>query len=381
MTRLKDIKNSRRRRVSGKQKNGLGCLGCFGIIWMLFVLGFDGFIGYGFWRTYDARARFLTTPGVVTGSEIERSSGSDGTTYEAKIEYEFELGGTSYTGDRHSFFSFGTSSSEHASEVVRRYPVGKRVTVYYDPGEPEQSVLEVDTRSFPWFAIIFLTPFHCIGIGFVVGGVLQVVQRRRLGEDHAALTGLVVSKHERPGERRLVLADAHWAGWVIFVFVLGVTSFIAVFVVALGFGVDASLRLVLGVWSGCVSAALLWATIARLKRGGTQRHLEIDWNTGRFTRKPDSIGIQIGNVRTIRLESRDTGTQVNKQPWLTHTLWAIDDGGGEHLLLVAKGYASRGNELRDWFAARFEAASEGSADEDTPSMLVVSEVEINRTNS
>ncbi len=174
MTRLKDIKNSRRRRVSGKQKNGLGCLGCFGIIWMLFVLGFDGFIGYGFWRTYDARARFLTTPGVVTGSEIERSSGSDGTTYEAKIEYEFELGGTSYTGDRHSFFSFGTSSSEHASEVVRRYPVGKRVTVYYDPGEPEQSVLEVDTRSFPWFAIIFLTPFHCIGIGFLVGALYSV---------------------------------------------------------------------------------------------------------------------------------------------------------------------------------------------------------------
>ncbi len=377
MTRLKDIKNSRRRRVSGKQKNGLGCLGCFGIIWMLFVLGFDGFIGYGFWRTYDARARFLTTPGVVTGSEIERSSSSDGTTYAANIEYEFELGGTSYTGDRHSFFSFGTSSSEHASEVVRRYPVGKRVTVYYDPGEPEQSVLEIDTRSFPAVAILFLTPFHCIGIGFLFGGVAEVVRRRQLGEDAEALSGLVVKRHKE----RLVLEDAHWRGWMVFLMVLGITSFIAVFVVAFGLGVDTGLRGVLAIWGGCVSLAMIVPTINRLRRVGKHTRLVIDWSAGRFTRKPDSIGVEIADIRTIRLTAEDTGTKVNEQPWLRHTITAIDDSGREHLLVVAKGYGERGNALRDWFAARFEAVGEGEAEEETPNMAVVSEVEIHRTNS
>jgi hypothetical protein len=317
---------------------------------------------------------------VVTGSEIERSSGSDGTTYEAKIEYEFELGGTSYTGDRHSFFSFGTSSSEHASEVVRRYPVGKRVTVYYDPGEPEQSVLEVDTRSFPWFAIIFLTPFHCIGIRFFGGDMARALRMRKLGDD-AALVGLIHTRTDRHGERRLVLEDAHWRGWVVFVTVLGVSSFIAVFVVAFGLGVDIGLRGVLGIWGGCVSLAMIVPTINRLRRVGKHTRLVIDWSAGRFTRKPDSIGVEIADIRTIRLTAEDTGTKVNEQPWLRHTITAIDDSGREHLLVVAKGYGERGNALRDWFAARFEAVGEGEAEEETPNMAVVSEVEIHRTNS
>ena len=362
---------------SRSKKNGLGCLGCFGIIWMLFVLGFDGFIGYGFWRTYDAKARFLTTAGEVTASRVESSSTSDGTTYAARIEYEFELGGTSYTGDRHSFFSFGTSSSEHANAIVRRYPVGKRVTVYYDPGEPQQSVLEIDTRSFPAVAILFLTPFHCIGIGFLFGGVAEVVRRRQLGEDAEALSGLVVKRHKE----RLVLEDAHWRGWMVFLMVLGITSFIAVFVVAFAMGVGTGRQTVLWIWGGCVGAALLMPTLLRLKRAGTSRRLVIDWLDGRFTRKPDSLGVSIADVRTIRLESKDNGTTVNDKPWLTHTLTAIDERGAEHLLVVAKGYGERGNALRDWFAARFEAVGEGEAGVVVPNMPVVSEVEINRTNS
>lgn len=377
MTRLKDIKNNRRRRSGGKQRAGIGCLGCFGLIWMLFVLGFDGFIGYGFWRTYDAKARFLTTPGVVTGSEIERSSSSDGTTYAAKIEYEFELGGTSYTGDRHSYFSISTSSRGHAEEVVKRYPVGRRVQVHYDPGEPEDSVLEVDARSFPSIAILFLTPFHCIGIGFLFGGVAEVVRRRQLGEDAEALAGLVVKRRKE----RLVLEDAHWRGWMVFLMVLGITSFIAVFVVAFTMGVGTGRQMVLWIWGGCVGAALLMPTLLRLKRAGTSRRLVIDWLDGRFTRKPDSLRVPIVSIRTIRLSSQDNGTTVNDKPWLTHTLTAIDEAGSEHLLVVAKGYGERGNALRDWFAARFEAVGEGEAEVVVPNMPVVSEVEINRTNS
>ncbi|MEZ6165491.1 MAG: DUF3592 domain-containing protein [Phycisphaerales bacterium] len=377
MTRLKDIKNGRRRRVSGKPKNGLGCFGCFGVIWMLVVLGFDGFIGYQFWRAYDARTRFLAAEGEVTASWVESSSTSDGMTYEARVEYEFVLNGTTYYGDRHSYFSISTSSRGHAEEVVKRYPVGRRVQVHYDPGEPEDSVLEVDARSFPSIAILFLTPFHCIGIGFLAGGVGEVVGRRRLGEDADALVGLVAKR----SRERLVLRDAHWRGWVVFLVVLGLTSFVSIFVVAFGFGSKVGVQSVLWVWGGCVGAGLLVPGLIRMKRAGRADTLEIDWLEGRFTRKPDSLGIPIVSIKTIRLESRDNGTTVNDKPWLTHTLTAIDEAGSEHLLVVAKGYGERGNALRDWFAARFEAVGEGEAEEVEPNMPVVSEVEINRTNT
>lgn len=379
MGRLKDLKHkhSASAKPSSKQKNGLGCLGCFGLIWMCFVLGFDVFIGYQFWRAYDARTRFLPAAGMVTASRVESSSSSDGTTYGAQVEYDYEINGQSYQGDRYSYFSFSTSSRDHAQDIVDRYPVGREITVHYDPDEPEDSVLETGAASFPTLAILFLTPFHCIGIGFLGGGLAEVVRRHRLGEDSEALTGLVVKRTNQ----RLILRDAHWRGWIVFLMVLGITSFIAVFVVAFAMGPRTSTQTVLWVWGGCLGAALLVPTLVRMKQAGRHSTLEVDWLDGRFTRRPDSLRVSLASIRTIRLSSQDNGTKVNDKPWLKHTLTAIDEQGDEHLLILAKGYGERGNALRDWFAARLEAASEGEAEVVTPNMPVVSEVEINQTNS
>jgi len=372
-------KRAKRRRGRSK-KNGLGCVGCFGIIWMGFVLVFDGVIGYGVWRTFDAKNRYLPTQGVVTSSEVESSSSSDGTTYTAKIEYEFVLGDTTHTGDRHSFFTFGTSSHEHAHDIVKRYPVGREITVYYDPGDVSESVLEVDTRSFPAIVILFLTPFHCIGIGMLWGGVVQAINMRGSTDDR------VIAMHRvKETDERLVLRDSHWRGWVVFFMTLGITSFVMVFVVAFAMGMGTSRQTVLWIWAGCLLAAMTLPTLLRVRRAAKHNTIEIDWMHARFTRKPDSVNVEIGDIKTIRLTSHNTNTKVNDRPWLRHEIEGIEGDGSAHLLLIAKGYSSKGKELRDWFAARFEAAAEesdpGGSGEESPSMPVVSEVEINRTNS
>jgi len=368
----------RRARKSKAGGAGLGCLGCFGVIWMLFVLGFDAVIGYGVWQTYDAKTRFLSTEGVIIASKVESTSTSDGRSYSAEIEFEYDLNGQRYTGDRHSYFSFGTSSQTHSQEIVDRYPVGREVSVYYDPGEPSESVLEVDAASFPSIMILFLTPFHCIGIGFLAGGVLRVVQIRRLGPDDEAIAGFVFRKTKQS----LVLMDSHWPDWIVFLSVLGGTTFIAVFVVAFGLGMGTSRPVVLGIWGGCLSMAFFAPTLLRLKRNGKHTKLRIDWFGGRFTRKPDSVQIPIASIRTVRLTTEDTDTRVNDRPWYKHTLSAIDESKTEHLLLIAKGFKQRGEGLRDWFAGRLEAESQGSIpDEDPPSMPVVSEVDVNQTKT
>ncbi len=381
MTRLKDIKSSRRTRKRSKsKKNGLGCIGVFGLVWMGFVLVFDGIIGYGVWRTFDAKSRYLSVPGVVTSSEVESSRSSDGTTYSAKIEYEFELGDMTHTGDRHSFFSFGTSSYEHAHDIVKRYPVGREITVYYDPGDVSESVLEVDTRSFPAIVILFLTPFHCIGIGMLWGGVVQVIQQRGSKEDR-----VIASHRVRQTDERLVLQDSHWRGWVVFFMTLGITSFVMVFVVAFAMGMGTSRQTILWIWAGCLLAAMTLPTLLRVRRAAKHNTIEIDWMHARFTRKPDSVNVDIGDIKTIRLTSHNTNTKVNDRPWLRHEIEGVEADGAAHLLLVAKGYSDRGRDLRDWFAQRFEAAVEEMDDkesgEESPSMPIVSEVEINRTNS
>jgi hypothetical protein len=385
MPRLRDQRPSfqrtekgAKRRRGGSKKNGLGCVGCFGIIWMGFVLVFDGVIGYGVWRTLDAKNRYLPATGVVTSSAVESSSSSDGTTYSANIEYEFVVGDATYSGDRHSFFTFGTSSHEHARDIVSRYPVGREITVYHDPGDATENVLEIDTRSFPSIVILFLTPFHCIGIGMLVGGVVQVRNQRRSGED------AVIAMHRlRQTDEQWVLQDSHWRGWVVFFMTLGITSFVMVFVVAFAMGMGTTRQTILWILAGCVLAAMTLPTLLRLRRASKHNTIEIDWFHSRFTRKPDSINVRIGDIKTIRLTSHDTNTKVNDRPWLRHEIEGIDAGGTAHLLLIAKGYTDKGSELRDWFAARFEAAAEESdqGEEQGPSRPIVSEVEINRTNS
>ena len=166
---------------------------------------------------------------------------------------------------------------------------------------------------------------------------------------------------------------------------LGITSFVMVFVVAFAMGMGTSRQTVLWIWAGCLLAAMTLPTLLRVRRAAKHNTIEIDWMHARFTRKPDSVNVDIGVIKTIRLTSHNTNTKVNDRPWLRHEIEGIEADGVAHLLLVAKGYSDRGRDLRDWFAQRFEAAAEETDDkesgEESPSMPVVSEVEINRTNS
>lgn len=55
------------------------------------------------------------------------------------VAYSFKVGGQDYRGTR---VSLGDISGKYAEEALTRYPVGKMVTVFYDPADPEACVLE-----------------------------------------------------------------------------------------------------------------------------------------------------------------------------------------------------------------------------------------------
>lgn len=355
----------------------IGCLSLFGLVWMLIVLSIDGFFVYSAYRMMDARERYLRAPGVVLQSYVESHSDSDGTTYSPFVEYEYEVGGQTYRGDRDSMFNFSSSSRSNARDVVDRYPAGKRVEVFYDPDDYTESVLDLSDRSVPYFIILFLTPFHCIGLGLLSSGVVNTRRWLRHKEDRPVAPYIA-----RSDRQTMVLRDAHLSGSAVFFMVTGTCSFVAIFAIGIvtGFslGRDAALMTV----SACVGAGILVPTILRSRRAGKHDTLRIDWQAVRFSRAPDSINIDIGDVKTIRLTAQSTNTTVNKRPWYKHTISGVDAGGTEHKLLVAKGYREKGESVRDWFVERFEAAAEeGDLPEEPSPSMSVSEVEINRTNS
>ncbi|MGX1785532.1 DUF3592 domain-containing protein [Bosea sp. NPDC055332] len=55
------------------------------------------------------------------------------------VAYSFRVGGQDYRGTR---VSLGDISGKYAEEALARYPVGKMVTVFYDPADPGECVLE-----------------------------------------------------------------------------------------------------------------------------------------------------------------------------------------------------------------------------------------------
>jgi hypothetical protein len=98
----------------------------------------------------QARA-WPTAPGKVTRSTMSESTGglrsnqrdsAPGNYYEARIEYEFQVAGVTYHGNRSMAVQDMNANKSHVESVLSKYPVDQAVTVSYKPDDPSQSVLE-----------------------------------------------------------------------------------------------------------------------------------------------------------------------------------------------------------------------------------------------
>lgn len=128
-----------------KQNNRLGsCMTA------LFTLGIFVVIGAGltYWgwnilQNAKASASWPTAEGVVTSSEVSHSTDSDGgDSYSPEVTYRYQVGDVRYENNTIKFGENAYSSRRQAENIADTYPVGRDVTVYYDPGQPDRSVLE-----------------------------------------------------------------------------------------------------------------------------------------------------------------------------------------------------------------------------------------------
>lgn len=88
------------------------------------------------------------TPGKIISSELDAQTTTDEdgyqtTTYIAKILFEYQVDKTSFKGECINFdYGMRTSNKGKQQSIVEQYPAGSQVTVYYDPDDPKQAVLE-----------------------------------------------------------------------------------------------------------------------------------------------------------------------------------------------------------------------------------------------
>ena len=135
----------------------------FGIVFMLIGLVISGASSY-FLAQYKVSETWPSTGGIVVESFIEiDDDGENGNSYYPRVIYEYSVNGARYASQQVKIGfvqSFGTENG--ANKVLTSYPVGKNVTVYYDPAEPVIAVLERSTSQ--------ITPYLYVGGGlFLIG--------------------------------------------------------------------------------------------------------------------------------------------------------------------------------------------------------------------
>lgn len=122
-------------------------------------------------RSGSASRTWPTVEGRVISSGVQTRHGTSGdiTRYYPVVEYEYSVEGRSFRGNR---ISFDTQTMDYtsAANIAKRYAVGRKVTVFYDPNDAGHSVLEAGTSGGSWLGI-------GIGIVFVVVAGAMLVTR------------------------------------------------------------------------------------------------------------------------------------------------------------------------------------------------------------
>lgn len=112
-------------------------------------------------RAWSMRRWPMAQGEVRSSSVLQVSSGTD-RMFRPEILYAFSVGGTEYTGVRRTLFPIQFGSPDYAAKVVAQYPVGQRVSVYYDPSNPRQSIL-IRGSALPMAAIVTVLGLYMCG--------------------------------------------------------------------------------------------------------------------------------------------------------------------------------------------------------------------------
>lgn len=333
----------------------------FGLIWLVVTLGVDGLFGYGVYRQTGA-ASYPAVPGVVTHSEVidDYSGGGEvdaGPTYRVDVKYDYEVGKTKYTGDKVRY-GVGYGDEKLVRQFVKQHPRGTQVTVYYNPDEPGDAVLETGVQHLDYFLALFIAPFN-FGMLFVLG---MVFPRWREGGKPLPAGGVAILQRPDGVHLRLTqMSPPAAAGLTAFVI-----SLVSVFGVGLWMRNEISATAVQWVW-GVVGLAFVGVYLWRRYRAGSGLDdLVIDVERGVFS-LPQTQGrhelkeYAVSSIRGVEVEEKTAGGKNGGYTtYLPKLVFADEDGLERREPLIEWRTRERADALADWLNGRLEGKAEES---------------------
>ena len=147
--------------MAAKRKTVAARGGCVSVLFIVFGVGFVLIYGVPVLRKAYESWNWTSTQGKIIRSRVE----IDERSHFPKVVHQYEVNGKSYESDTIWIGSdVGIPSRPRARDIVKRYPVGREVTVYYDPAAPQQAVLQRGVHATSLFHVYFGGAFFGIGL-------------------------------------------------------------------------------------------------------------------------------------------------------------------------------------------------------------------------
>lgn len=136
--------------------------------WVFMILGLVTFSIGVCMAVKSIRSNYWpTTQGVIESAASHLNpNGKGGGTYSVEIIYTYQIAGVDYTGNKIAIGQM-SASSQYTQGILDRYPIGRKVSVSYSPGDPSEAVLETGIHGGTWICLGVGTAFTLFSIMFL----------------------------------------------------------------------------------------------------------------------------------------------------------------------------------------------------------------------
>ena len=152
--------------IHSRGNTGCGWIGLIfmGLIFTSVGIGVGWFIGKPILDEAKASADWPSVKGKIIDSQLVRSRDKDGkSSYSADVIFKYTVDNEEYEGDNVWFGQYGGNRST-MQKIVKQYPKGKEVDVFYMPDDPNESVLQPGAFTSSYMVLVIGMIFAGVGV-------------------------------------------------------------------------------------------------------------------------------------------------------------------------------------------------------------------------
>jgi hypothetical protein len=255
-------------------------------------------------RQYLARS-FSTTPGKILRSEVGRGAARR---RGVEIEYNYTVDGVRYTSHRYRYDDHNIAMEWNAA--VEAHPRWSSQTVYYNPKNPADALLQPGVNGCDMFLLLFTLPLNVLT--FTLWRTLITQWREKFRIRPAG--GVRILK--QPGETRVSLGET--SAFTAGLYGMAAGAVIASLPILITGGFDPPMRLMKTAWA-VVLAAGVAVFVWRLARKWSGLYdLRIDQASQIVTLPPTAGRQQTLSISRREISAVSMQRRVSKSPSGTH---------------------------------------------------------------